>query len=47
VGRALDAFAPVWDALPGRAPRPAFADVRAAIDVFGRRHRGEVTGEGG
>lgn len=47
VGRALDAFAPVWDELPERAPRPAFADVRAAIDAAGRRHRGgEATGEG-
>jgi toluene monooxygenase system protein E len=39
VGRAIDAFAPVWDALPGRAERPAFADVRAAIETHGRRHR--------
>ena len=46
VGRAIDAFAPVWDAMPDVAGRPAFARVRAAIEANGRRHR-EVDRAGG
>jgi toluene monooxygenase system protein E len=37
--RAVDAFAPIWSEPPGRAPAPAFADVRAAIDAHCERHR--------
>ncbi len=37
VTRALDAFAPVFDSLPQREPRPRFADVREAIQNDCRR----------
>ena len=50
VARAVDAFAPVWDQLPDRWPRPAFAEVRAAVDSAGLRHRAGPapgSGEGG
>jgi toluene monooxygenase system protein E len=36
-GRAIDRFAPLWSDPAGRTPRPAFADVRAAIEADGRR----------
>jgi hypothetical protein len=39
VGRALDAFAPVWS-MTARSPRIAFGEVRSAIDEHCRRHLG-------
>jgi toluene monooxygenase system protein E len=42
VGRALAAFAPVFDELPERAPRPSFAEVRAAIEAHCRRQWEEI-----
>ncbi|HWM84368.1 MAG TPA: hypothetical protein VNO33_00995 [Kofleriaceae bacterium] len=47
VSRAIDSFAPLWDELPERAARPAFDEVRAAIEAACRRHRDFDAGQGG
>jgi toluene monooxygenase system protein E len=47
VAAALDRFAPVWDELAERAPRPRFDEVRAAIEAHCRRYWDSIGGDEG